>query len=44
METSFPNTLYMDLAKLYRDCHGIGKGYINAEIFYTVANESNFFT
>lgn len=44
METSFPNTLYIDMAKMYRDCSGIGKGYINADIFYSVANENHFFT
>jgi len=44
METSFPNTLYLDIAKLYRDCNSIGKGFISADILYAVANESHFFT
>jgi len=44
METTFPNTLCLDIAKIYRDCCGIGKGFINAEIFYAVANETHFFT
>lgn len=44
MENTFPNTLYLDIAKIYRDCSGIGKGYINADIFYAVTNECHFFT
>ena len=44
METSFPNTLYLDIATLYRDCSSIGKGFISADILYAAANESHFFT
>ena len=43
METSFPNTLYLDLAKIYRDCSSVGKGFINADVLYSVLNESMFF-
>jgi hypothetical protein len=43
METSFPNTLYLDLAKIYRDCSSVGKGFINADVLYSVLNENMFF-
>lgn len=29
---------------MFRDCYNIGKGHITCEVFYTVANETNFFT
>ena len=44
MENNFPDALYLEQAQLYRDCFSVGKGFISADVFITVANESNFFT
>ena len=29
---------------MFRDCYSLGRGHITPEVYYAVANETNFFT
>ena len=44
MENNFSGISLVETALNFRDCYSIGKGHITAEVFFTVANETNFFT
>lgn len=42
-DTNYLNTNELEIARLYRECHCIGKGIVNHDIFFTVSNETGFF-
>ena len=39
LERTFNGVTTYEIASMYRDCFGIGRGYITNEIFHAVANE-----
>ncbi len=43
MEKTFIDVTYQEISVMFRDCYSIGRGYINCDIFLSVANECNFF-
>ena len=40
---NFPNVCLTDQVRMYRDCYSLGLGNIPADVFFTIARETNFF-
>ena len=43
IDMNFPNVCLTDQVRMYRDCYSLGLGNIPADVFFTIARETNFF-
>lgn len=42
-DSNYTDTTELEIAKIYRECHCVGKGIVNHDSFFAVCNENGFF-